>query len=52
MAQWFDEPDLHSQIGDRADPDAIRADAPKRFPAMNALSRRLLTQFTKLCRRK
>jgi hypothetical protein len=51
MAQWFEEPDLHSQIGDHADPRAIVADAPKRFPAMSALSRELLTGFTALCRK-
>ena len=51
MAEWFDEPDLHSQIGNHADPHTIQADAPKRFPAMTALSRRLLTQFTRLCRK-
>jgi GMP synthase-like glutamine amidotransferase len=50
MAEWFDEPDLHSQIGNHADPQAIRADAPKKFPAMNALSGRLLSRFAMLCR--
>ena len=50
MAEWFDEPDLHSQIGGHADPRAIRADSPRRFPAMNVLSRRLLTRFAELCR--
>lgn len=49
MAEWFAEPDLHSQIGDYADPQTIRTAAPKRFPAMNALSQRLLSRFAAMC---
>ncbi len=49
LVEWFDEPDLHSQIGDHADPRAIRDDAPQQFPRMNALSAQLLTRFAALC---
>jgi GMP synthase-like glutamine amidotransferase len=49
MAEWFAEPDLHSQIGDQADPQAIRAEAPRRFPAMSAWSGCLLSRFAALC---
>jgi GMP synthase (glutamine-hydrolysing) len=50
LTEWLDEPELHSQMGDHADPRAIRADASQRFPAMQFLSRRLLTRFAALCR--
>ena len=50
MAEWLDEPELHSQIGDQVDPQAIRADAARQFPAMYALSSRLLSGLATLCR--
>jgi hypothetical protein len=52
MAEWFAEPELHSDIGNLSyiDPEAIPADAPKRFPLMDALCQRLLSRFAALCR--
>ena len=49
LAEWFRRPDLNLQIGDQADPQAIRAAAPQQFPMMNALSGRLLSRFALLC---
>jgi GMP synthase (glutamine-hydrolysing) len=52
MAQWFAEPDLSADLGelDYIDPQAIRAEAPERFPQINALSQRLLSHFAARCR--
>ena len=52
LAHWLANPELRSQIGNQADPQAIQADAPKQFPAMNAFSGRLLNRFLAQCRRK
>ncbi|MGA2620233.1 MAG: type 1 glutamine amidotransferase [Thermoguttaceae bacterium] len=49
MAEWFDKPELHPQIGERVDPQAIRAATASQFPAMNSLSGRLLSAFAALC---
>ena len=52
MAEWFREPELHSTLGKDVDPQAIRAEAPVRFPAIRALSSRLLSRFAGLCRQR
>lgn len=54
MAEWFKAPDLSDDLGNLRyiDPQAIRAAAPTRFPAMNALSSRLLTRFAGLCQQR
>lgn len=50
LAEWLAEPDVESRIGKDGDPKAIKKDAAKRFPAMNAFCGRLLKGFTGLCR--
>jgi len=49
LAEWCEEPELHSQIGDHADLEAIREEAPRQFPRMDVLSEQLLTRFAELC---
>jgi GMP synthase (glutamine-hydrolysing) len=54
LAEWLADPELPAKIGHFSyiDPLAIRADAPRQFPAMNSLSERVLRRFRALCQQR
>jgi GMP synthase (glutamine-hydrolysing) len=49
LAGWLAEPDAELRVGGRAVARTIQSEAPQRFPAMSALSGRVLTRFAEMC---